>query len=161
MTTHAHIPGGHVGTYVAVSVADCAGVLIFFQAEDGIRHHCVTGVQTCGLFFSSRRRHTRSLCDWSSDVCSSDLGGAAANDLMMQFQADLLGVRVVRPRQLESTAQGAAYLAGLAVGYWQDDAEISSLWKIDRVFEPSMDESRRAEFLAGGGEGVGGGEGGV
>ncbi|HEX9449924.1 MAG TPA: glycerol kinase GlpK [Burkholderiales bacterium] len=76
-------------------------------------------------------------------------GGAAANDLMMQFQADLLGVRVVRPRQLESTAQGAAYLAGLAVGYWQDDAEISSLWKIDRVFEPSMDESRRAEFLAG------------
>ena len=76
-------------------------------------------------------------------------GGAAANDLMMQFQADLLGVRVVRPRQLESTAQGAAYLAGLAVGYWQNDAEISSLWKIDRVFEPSMDESRRAEFLAG------------
>jgi len=76
-------------------------------------------------------------------------GGAAANDLMMQFQADLLGVRVVRPRHLESTAQGAAYLAGLAVGYWQDDAEISSLWKVDRVFEPSMDESRRAEFLAG------------
>src|SRR5260221_7438995 len=45
----------------------------FFQAEDGIRDHCVTGVQTCALFISSRRRHTRSLCDWSSDVCSSDL----------------------------------------------------------------------------------------
>jgi glycerol kinase len=76
-------------------------------------------------------------------------GGAAANDLLMQFQADLLGVPVVRPRQLETTAQGAAYLAGLAVGYWQDDAEIRSLWKVDRVFEPSMDQARRATFLAG------------
>src|SRR5260221_304905 len=45
---------------------------VFFQAEDGIRYHCVPGVQMCALFFSSRRRHTRSLCDWSSDVCSSD-----------------------------------------------------------------------------------------
>jgi glycerol kinase len=76
-------------------------------------------------------------------------GGAAANDLLMQFQADLLGVSVVRPRQLESTAQGAAYLAGLAIGYWQDDAEISALWKVDRTFEPSMDASRRGELLAG------------
>jgi glycerol kinase len=76
-------------------------------------------------------------------------GGAAANNLMMQFQADVLGVPVVRPRQLESTAQGAAYLAGLAVGYWQDEAQVSSLWKVDRVFEPSMDAARRAELLAG------------
>ena len=76
-------------------------------------------------------------------------GGAAANDLLMQFQADLLGVPVVRPRQLESTAQGAAYLAGLAVGYWQNDAEITSLWKADRTFEPSMDAARREAMLAG------------
>ena len=76
-------------------------------------------------------------------------GGAAANDLLMQFQADLLGVPVVRPRQIESTAQGAAYLAGLAVGYWQDDAEITSLWKADRTFEPSMGAARRDEMLAG------------
>src|SRR5260221_1885193 len=48
-------------------------VFFCFQAEDGIRDHCVTGVQTCAFLFSSRRRHTRSLCDWSSDVCSSDL----------------------------------------------------------------------------------------
>jgi len=67
----------------------------------------------------------------------------------MQFQADLLGVPVVRPRQLESTAQGAAYLAGLAAGYWQDEAEIKSLWKVERVFEPSMEAARRAQFLAG------------
>ena len=76
-------------------------------------------------------------------------GGAAANNLLMQFQADLLGVPVVRPRQLESTAQGAAYLAGLAAGYWQDEAEIKSLWKVERVFEPSMEAARRAQFLAG------------
>ena len=76
-------------------------------------------------------------------------GGAAANNLMMQFQADLLGVPVVRPRQLESTAQGAAYLAGLAVGYWQDEAQISSLWQADHVFEPSMNPARRAELIAG------------
>jgi len=82
-------------------------------------------------------------------------GGAAANDLLMQFQADLLGVPVVRPRQLESTAQGAAYLAGLAIGYWQDEAEITSLWKADRKFEPSMEESRREELLAGWGKALG------
>ncbi len=76
-------------------------------------------------------------------------GGAAANNLLMQFQADLLGVPVVRPRQLESTAQGAAYLAGLACGFWQDEAEIASLWKVDRVFEPSMDADRKAALLAG------------
>jgi glycerol kinase len=76
-------------------------------------------------------------------------GGAAANGLLMQFQADLLGVPVVRPRQLESTAQGAAYLAGLAVGYWHDEAEIRALWKVDRVFEPSMDAGRREALLAG------------
>ncbi|MEO8006546.1 MAG: glycerol kinase GlpK [Betaproteobacteria bacterium] len=76
-------------------------------------------------------------------------GGAAANNLLMQFQADLLGVPVVRPRQLESTAQGAAYLAGLATGFWQDEAEIASLWKADRVFEPSMDADRKAALLVG------------
>src|SRR5260221_9900253 len=52
--------------------------VFFFQAADGIRDRCVTGVQTCALFFSSRRRHTRSLCDWSSDVCSSDLSPPVA-----------------------------------------------------------------------------------
>ncbi len=76
-------------------------------------------------------------------------GGAAANDLLMQIQADLLGVPVVRPRQLESTAQGAAYLAGLGVGYWGDETEIGKLWQADRVFEPSMNEERRAAYLAG------------
>ena len=65
-------------------------------------------------------------------------GGATANNLLMQFQADLLGVPVVRPKVLETTALGAAYLAGLAVGFWKDQAEIASQWQRDITFEPRM-----------------------
>jgi glycerol kinase len=65
-------------------------------------------------------------------------GGATANNLLMQFQADLLGVPVVRPKVLETTALGAAYLAGLAVGFWKDQAEIASQWQRDITFEPKM-----------------------
>lgn len=63
-------------------------------------------------------------------------GGACGNDLLMQIQADVLGVPVVRPKVTETTALGAAYLAGLAVGYWKSRAEIESQWSIDRTFEP-------------------------
>jgi len=65
-------------------------------------------------------------------------GGATTNNLLMQFQADLLNVPVVRPKVLETTALGAAYLAGLAVGYWKDQAELAALWEKDHVFEPAM-----------------------
>ncbi len=65
-------------------------------------------------------------------------GGAVVNNLLMQFQADLLGVPVVRPRISETTALGAAYLAGLAVGYWRDREEIASHWEAERVFVPAM-----------------------
>ena len=75
-------------------------------------------------------------------------GGAAANDLLMQFQADVLGVPVVRPKVLETTALGAAYLAGLAVGYWQSDADIVSNWQIDRRFDPAMPKDRVAQMRA-------------
>ncbi len=63
-------------------------------------------------------------------------GGASANNLLMQFQADLLGVPVVRPKVQETTALGAAYLAGLAVGFWKDQDEITALWQREKVFEP-------------------------
>ncbi|MFI4925023.1 MAG: glycerol kinase GlpK, partial [Vicinamibacteria bacterium] len=76
-------------------------------------------------------------------------GGAAASDLLMQIQADLLGVPVVRPKVLETTALGAAYLAGLAVGYWKDAAEVGRNWQVDRTFEPSMSQERVAELVAG------------
>ena len=65
-------------------------------------------------------------------------GGASANNLLMQFQADLLGVPVVRPRVLETTALGAAYLAGLAIGYWQSRDDIADQWQVDRRFIPVM-----------------------
>jgi len=63
------------------------------------------------------------------------------------MQADLLGVPVVRPRNTETTALGAAFLAGLAVGFWEGTHELESLWHIDRVFEPSWSAEQRAEML--------------
>lgn len=66
-------------------------------------------------------------------------GGASRNNLLMQYQADLLGINVVRPRITETTALGAAYLAGLAVGYWKDIDDIKSQWKEEKSFTPSPD----------------------
>jgi glycerol kinase len=76
-------------------------------------------------------------------------GGAAANNLLMQIQADLLGVPVVRPKVVETTALGAAYLAGLAVGYWRDPRDIVANWRIDRRFEPAMARDQAAVLVAG------------
>src|SRR5205085_6808081 len=76
-------------------------------------------------------------------------GGAAANDTLLQFQADILGVPVERPVVAETTAPGAAYLAGLAVGYWKDEDEIRQNWALDRRFDPSMDEASRAKLYKG------------
>ncbi|EXI77397.1 MAG: Glycerol kinase [Candidatus Accumulibacter appositus] len=76
-------------------------------------------------------------------------GGAARNDLLLQFQADLLGVPVVRPQITETTALGAAYLAGLAVSFWQDEDELVSMWRTERCFEPSMSDDRRTALLKG------------
>jgi glycerol kinase len=70
-------------------------------------------------------------------------GGACVNNLLMQFQADLLGVPVVRPKIQETTALGAAYLAGLAVGYWRSEGEIAAQWQVDRTFEPAMKSDQR------------------
>ena len=75
-------------------------------------------------------------------------GGAAANDLLMQFQADLLGVPVVRPKVLETTALGAAYLAGLTVDLWKSRDELASHWKAERRFEPRMSPSDREARMA-------------
>lgn len=71
-------------------------------------------------------------------------GGAAANNLLMQFQADILRVPVVRPKTLETTALGAAYLAGLAVGFWKDRAEVQRVWTADRTFEPKLSADEAA-----------------
>ncbi|MBN1286913.1 MAG: glycerol kinase GlpK [Anaerolineae bacterium] len=76
-------------------------------------------------------------------------GGAAVNDLLMQFQADILGVPVQRPRVNETTALGAAYLAGLATGFWESVDEIAAQWQIDKEYEPQMSEDRREALYAG------------
>ncbi len=76
-------------------------------------------------------------------------GGASANNLLMQFQADITGETIIRPRTLETTALGAAYLAGLAVGFWKDRDEISSQWKSERTFRPAMDEAKARRLLKG------------
>jgi len=73
-------------------------------------------------------------------------GGAAQNDLLMQFQSDVLQAPTVRPKILETTALGAAYLAGLAVGYWKDQAEVSRQWQADRRFEPAVSAESIAEM---------------
>lgn len=76
-------------------------------------------------------------------------GGAAANNLLLQFQSDILGVPIVRPKVTETTALGAAYLAGLAVGYWNGPGELDALWEVDRQYDPVMDRGRAAELRAG------------
>ena len=81
-------------------------------------------------------------------------GGATASNLLMQIQADLLGVPVVRPRVTETTALGAAYLAGLATGFWGDEEEIAALWARDRVFEPHLPREEGRARLAGWGRAV-------
>jgi glycerol kinase len=75
-------------------------------------------------------------------------GGASINNLMMQFQADILGVPVQRPKVAETTALGAAYLAGLAVGFWKSMAEVSEHWVLDRTFEPQMSADERESLYA-------------
>jgi len=75
-------------------------------------------------------------------------GGAARNDMLMQFQADLLGVPVVRPKVTETTALGAAYLAGLAVGFWESRQEITAQWQCERRFEPVMGADQRQALQA-------------
>ncbi len=81
-------------------------------------------------------------------------GGAAANDFLMQFQADILGKRIVRPTDVETTALGAAYLAGLAAGFFRSLNELGEFWKADRVFEPRMSADEREELYTGWGKAV-------
>jgi glycerol kinase len=82
-------------------------------------------------------------------------GGASVNNLLMQFQADISGKRVCRPSVSESTALGAAYLAGLAVGVWKSTDELKQLWSCEKTFEPKMDEQKRAALLNGWSKAVG------
>jgi glycerol kinase len=98
---------------------------------------------------------TRDVIETMESECSLTLpdlrvdGGAAANDLLMQIQADILGREVVRPAVTETTALGAAYLAGLAVGFWKGPDELASNWQVDRRFGPQMEAGQREELYKG------------
>jgi len=142
---------------LAASVADSAGV-VFVPALSGLgapywdprargtivgltrgttRAHLARATLEAIAFQSAELIEAMSA---DSGISLSELrvdGGATANNLLMQMQADLLGVPVVRPVVTETTALGAAYLAGLGVGFWKDEAEIARLWAKDRVFEPA------------------------
>lgn len=76
-------------------------------------------------------------------------GGACANNFLMQFQADILNQKIIRPRVIETTSLGAAYLAGLAVGYWHDKEDIKKNWQVDKVFKPNMNSGERNQMLRG------------
>ena len=76
-------------------------------------------------------------------------GGASANDFLMQFQADITGQAVHRPNCIETTALGAAYLAGLSVGYWKDKEEIRANWQLGKRFDVSMDNETRETLVKG------------
>ena len=98
---------------------------------------------------------TRDLVEAMESDCGARLaelrvdGGATANDFLMQFQADILGVPVVRPSYAETTALGAAFLAGLATGFWSGTDELERFWSVDRRFEPSMPDSVRKDLYEG------------
>ena len=76
-------------------------------------------------------------------------GGMVANNFLMQFQSDMLGVKVERPKVQETTALGAAYLAGLAVGYWKDQADIAQNWQLERDFTPEMPQEEADRLYLG------------
>jgi glycerol kinase len=86
--------------------------------------------------------------DDAAEVLKVD-GGMVSDRVLMQFQADTLGVPVVRPAVNETTALGAAYAAGLAVGFWKDEQELRTHWKADRVWRPQMKEEIREELYRG------------
>jgi glycerol kinase len=76
-------------------------------------------------------------------------GGATVNDVLMKMQADILGTEVIRPRIAETTSLGAAYAAGLAVGFWPDLESLRRQWRVDKVWQPQIGESERAQGYAG------------
>ena len=155
--------------HLATAVEDCGGVFMVpaFTGLGAPYWNAAARGLLCGLTRGARREHivraaleaiayqTRDLVEAMQSDAGFGLselrvdGGATQNNFLMQFQADILGVPVVRPAFLETTALGAAFLAGLATGYWSGTEELEQFWSVDRTFEPTMDVSRRDELYAG------------
>ena len=116
---------------------------IFGITRGANRRHIVRAVLESIAY---QTRDVLSVMEEDSDISISSLkvdGGASANEFLMQFQSDILGVEVVRPSNLETTALGAAFLAGLEVSIWQDKQDISNTWHIDKKFAPTMEKEER------------------
>jgi glycerol kinase len=149
---------------------DSSGGIYFVPAFNGLgAPHWDTQAQgiLSGIKASTNKAHIaratiESMAFQSADVITSMLkdapsstkelrvdGGASCNNLLLQFQSDLLDIPVIRPKILETTALGAAYLAGLAINYWSSTSEIESFWKVDRTFTPMINESQRKNYLEG------------
>jgi glycerol kinase len=127
--------------------ADARGVIAGLTRATGAGHIARATLEGIAfvvndLMSAMREDAGRSLTAFKVD------GGAAANDLLLQFQADLLNLPIVRPRMIETTAFGAAFLAGLATGVWSSKEEIRGAWKTDRKFVPRMREEERTRHLA-------------
>jgi glycerol kinase len=118
-----------------------SGMLIGLQRDTEIGHIARAALESIAFQVTDVLLAMQNDTGTRSKMLKAD-GGAAANDLLMQFQADVLGVPVERPAILETTAQGAAYLAGLAVGYWKDVREIATTRPAGQVFKPQQDRQR-------------------
>jgi glycerol kinase len=128
--------------------SDARGVMV------GLTRY-ITKEHICRAALEATAYQTRDVLEAMEQDAGVDLstlkvdGGMVANELLMQFQADILGVPVIRPLVTETTALGAAYAAGLAVGFWSDVDALRNNWGIDRTFEPAMDEDKRASLYGG------------
>jgi len=126
---------------------DARGVIVGLTAYAGAGHIARAVLEATAW-------QTREVLDAANAVVEVPLtelkvdGGMTADELLMQFQADVLGVPVIRPKVTETTALGAAFAAGLAVGFWSDEAELRERWSQDRRWEPQMDEQRREREYA-------------
>ncbi len=102
--------------------------------------------------FYNQTKDVITVMEQDSDIKVKDLrvdGGASSNNFLMQFQSDILDVNIDRPEIIETTALGAAYLAGLAVGFYKNKNEITSKWKVQKEFTPNMDENKRTKLYKG------------
>jgi glycerol kinase len=120
-----------------------SGMLIGLQRDTEIGHIARAALESIAFQVTDVLLAMQNDTGTRSKMLKAD-GGAAANDILMQFQADVLGIPVERPAILETTAQGAAYLAGLAVGYWSDVQEIAKTRPAGQIFNPNQDRKRAA-----------------
>jgi len=154
---------------VAEQTTDCSGVYVvpafvglgapywddkakgaIFGITHGTNRSTITRATLESIAYQTKDLIIAMSCDSGIDLkCLKVDGGAVANNLLMQFQSDILGVPVVRPVISETTALGAAYLAGLAVGFWDCKEHIEENCLVDRIFEPAMDEKKRNQLYEG------------